>query len=542
MDLNSSRTFLGISVIVLSSILWLTWLEDHKPAPAISSPLTQGSSLEAANSTLGISSTSVARLEESTGSDVRIETDMLSVRLNTHGGDISYVGLKQYDDKPGSQTPFPILVKDQQKFYAAQSGLIGLNGPDTQNARAVWQSAASEYTMQPNAVEPLTVVLTWQAKGGLDIEKRYTFKPNHYDIEISYTIRNQGRDALSFSPYEVLKRTMPEQSGGFFSGGASFVGAALSTPQKPYEKIGFDKMLKKPVDRLVEGGWISMQERYFVTAWIPSNKQDNRYFSRVDAQSGVYSVGVFNPVLIVQPGETITTSALLFVGPERVDILKGVAKGLDLTVDYGILWPVSQSLLWVLRGLYDVLGNWGWSIIALTILIKIVFYRFQSKAMRSMNALKQLQPKIEALRVSCGEDKVRFNQEMMQLYKREKVNPMGGCLPLLIQLPVSIGIYYMLLESVELRHAPFMFWITDLAGKDPYYVVPILTAVTMWILQSFSPKPTDPVQGTVLKTIPILLGFVASQCPVGLGIYWVSNNLVSALQQWLIMKRLDTAR
>jgi YidC/Oxa1 family membrane protein insertase len=318
----------------------------------------------------------------------------------------------------------------------------------------------------------------------------------------------------------------------------TYQGGALYTPDKKFKKIKYKEMDEGPFAQTITGGWAAMVEHYFISAWIPSEDAQNEYFTYAIDGPKTYNIGAKTGVA-VPAGSQGVVKGQLYIGPETTDVLKEISPGLELTVDYGILWPVSQLIFYLLKKIHGVVGNWGWSIILVTIFIKALFYKLSAASYRSMGHLRRVQPKIEQLKERCGEDKQKFSQSMMELYRKEKINPLGGCLPILVQIPVFIALYYVLLESVELRQAPFMLWLQDLSSKDPYYVLPLLMGGSMLLQQRLSPSPPDPMQAKMLMLMPIVFTFLFLSFPSGLVLYWVANNVLSITQQYFIMRNLE---
>ena len=336
-----------------------------------------------------------------------------------------------------------------------------------------------------------------------------------------------------------LLRTQPvSDKNNLLPGSNSYTGASYSNPgQHRYKKVTFKDMSKGNLDAKATGGWIAMQQHYFLTAWVPNQDVSGRFYTR--SFNGNYVIGSLSPTIELSPGQSDSVNARLYLGPEKTSLLKGIAPGLDLTVDYGWLWFISSVLFSVMKAIYSVVGNWGWSIVLVTFLIKLAFFRLSATSYKSMANMRKLQPKMQALRERYGDDKAKLSQATMELYKKEKLNPLGGCLPILVQIPVFIALYWVLIESVELRQAPFIFWIKDLATADPYHVLPLIMGVTMLIQQKLNPAPPDPMQAKVMMFLPVVFTALFWNFPSGLVLYWVVQNVLSILQQWFITRRYD---
>ena len=368
------------------------------------------------------------------------------------------------------------------------------------------------------------------------INKEFVFTKNSYLIDVRYVLKNEGQSAWKgYLNTQLLRTTPPEDKSSMFHVG-SFTGASYSNPGvHRYQKINFADMTKSNLNIHTDGGWIAMQQHYFLTAWVPVAESKSNFYTR--ALDGDYTIGAVSQAIDLKPGQQKLTVSRLYLGPEITGVLKSIAPGLDLTVDYGWLWFLSSLLFSFMKTIYSVVGNWGWSIVLVTLLIKLAFYRLSATSYKSMAAMRKLQPKLLQLRERYGDDKAKVSQATMELYKQEKVNPLGGCLPIVIQIPVFIALYWVLLESVELRQAPFIFWIKDLSMPDPFHILPIIMGVTMLIQQRLNPAPPDPMQAKVMMFLPILFTGLFWNFPAGLVLYWVVNNSLSILQQWYITRK-----
>jgi YidC/Oxa1 family membrane protein insertase len=356
-------------------------------------------------------------------------------------------------------------------------------------------------------------------------------------VEVEYRIDNQGTEEWSARPYHQLQRTPPQETSRFLY---TYTGGVLYSPEEKYEKIDFGDMADENLSRDVKAGWAAMIQHYFLAAWIPAAEETQRYYTR--ALSGErYVIGMIGQPVKVAAGSEQITDARLFVGPKLQDVMEKVAPGLELTVDYGKLTVLAKPIFWLLEKIHALVGNWGWSIIFLTMLIKGAFFKLSETSYKSMANMRKLAPRLQALKERYGDDKQKLNQAMMDMYKTEKVNPLGGCLPVLVQIPVFIALYWVLLESVEMRQAPFMLWINDLSAKDPYFVLPLIMGVTMLIQQKLNPAPMDPIQAKVMMILPVVFTVFFAFFPAGLVLYWVVNNTLSIAQQWVITRRVERA-
>jgi YidC/Oxa1 family membrane protein insertase len=546
--LDYIRIALYTLLIGLGLLLYQAWVKDHPPPslPVQTVPANPRYVPEAANVVTPAVSNAVAEtpvaealaVAPAPGQLVTVKTDLLDVAIDTRGGDILGVNLTQYPASLGSSLPTVLLNDEPKTRYIAESGLLGKQGPDTTQGQAVYTTPQTTYSLSPGEKE-LQVKLFWKSKDGVAVTKVFTFTRGSYEVKVSYDIVNQSTEVWEGSLYTQLARTdtPPPNHGGLINL-ATYFGAAISTPNKPFEKIDFSDMKTKNLNQEVQGGWTAMIQHYFISAWVPSKGAMETYYSRV-TPSGLYTIGMIGKPLVVAPGASVSTQAKLYAGPAIAELLEKTSPGLKLTIDYGWFWFISDIIFWMMQHIYDVVGNWGWSIVLVTIIIKLLFYQLSAKSYRSMSGLKRLQPKIEALKERFGDDKQKLTQATLELYRQEKVNPMSGCLPILIQIPVFIALYWVLVESVQLRQAPFIFWIHDLSQHDPYYVLPILMGISMFIQQRLNPPPPDPLQAKIMMMMPVVFTVLFANFPAGLMLYWFVNNTLSFLQQGYIMKRVE---
>lgn len=534
------------ALIVTLFFLYQAWNTDHTQA--------KDNVSEVQNSIIEKNSSYVPQITESTKNKnvttdqvppflsstniIHVTTDIIKADIDAIGGNIIKLELLNYPEQIHSKKPFVLMNDTKQTLYFAQSGLLGIDGPDNNTKQALYSYDLKDYSLSPGEDE-LQVKLHWKNEKGLIVTKLFTFKRNSYEIKINYLIDNQSNQPWNGNYYLQLLRTnkSPDGSKGFASY-TTYFGAAISSPNHHYEKISFDKMMKSNLDESITSGWAAMVQHYFVSAWIPDKDLTMQYFTR-NLGNNLFAVTIVSPSIDVPAGKTITTEAKLYAGPATANKLEKAAPYLQLTIDYGWFWFISIIIFWAMEKIYLLIGNWGWSIVIITLLIKLLFYHFSAKSYYSMSAMKKLQPRLSALREKYGADKAKFTQAMLELYKKEKVNPFGGCLPILIQIPVFIGLYWVLIESVELRHAPFMFWIQDLSAKDPFYVFPVLMGAFMYLQQRLNPPPPDPLQAKVMMLMPVFITLLFLNLPAGLTLYGFVNNAISYLQQWYIMRNLE---
>jgi YidC/Oxa1 family membrane protein insertase len=472
---------------------------------------------------------------------VNIETDVLQLAIDLRGGDIVEAALPGYPvtlDSPDE--PFLLLENNEQRAYVAQSGLIGADGIDS-DGRALYQAEQRHYVLAPDA-EQLQVDLTWRDDSGVTVTKRFTLRRGDYLVDVDFLVSNQSDTRWQANLFGQIKRDSSADPSASTSGmGLSpFLGAALTQPDERFTKFSFKDMAEEPFRAQLPGGWVAMIQHYFLSAWIPNPEQTHTYSTRV-TRSGFNIAGFTSPALVVDPGNSTVTGASFYVGPKDQYRLQEISPYLELSVDYGWLWWIAQPLFWLLTKINALVGNWGVAIILLTVLIKAAFFQLSATSYKSMARMRAVQPKMMAIREEFADDKQKQSHAMMELYKNEKSNPMGGCLPILVQMPVFIALYWVLMESVELRQAPFALWINDLSVMDPYFVLPLLMGASMWFMQKLNPPPPDPMQAKIMQWLPVMFTFFFLWFPAGLVLYWVVNNLLSMAQQYVITRRIEKA-
>ncbi|WP_339644354.1 membrane protein insertase YidC [uncultured Porticoccus sp.] len=492
--------------------------------------------------TSSVTSTPVESTESETTTDrlLSVSTDVLNVLIDTRGGDIVRVSLPEHlTELEKDSPPFVLLNQTASTTYIAQSGLIGVDGTDNTEGRPLFKAAKNDYQLAGDADE-LHVDMVFQ-QNDVTITKRFSFTRGDHLIEVSYLVDNRGTDNWKAGLFGQIKRDSHEPQVATGMGMNPYVGAALRTTEENYKKLDFGDLAEKPFKDSLTGGWVAMIQHYFISAWIPDQSTTNTFSLRQLGNQDLYAIGFTSPQTSVEPGTTGEFKAAFYAGPKDQYRLEKISPYLDLTVDYGWLWWVSKPLFWVLYQLHELIGNWGWSIILLTIFIKAAFYKLSATSYRSMANMRRLQPEMMRLKDLYGDDRQKLSQETMNLYKREKVNPMGGCLPILVQMPVFIALYWVLFESVELRHAPWILWIQDLSVKDPLFILPLLMGASMYVQQKLNPTPPDPTQAKIMQMMPIAFTFFFMFFPAGLVLYWTVNNLLSILQQWMITRQIEAA-
>lgn len=543
------RIALYASLIVILLVLFQAWDKDH-PKPVVTTPIVQTTAANNYVPQITDQSQSVKPITTAPNvtptlpiinqSLIHVTTDVIQVDINPIGGNIVQVKLLQYPEALNSHTPFLFLNDSSDTRYIAQSGLLSTSGPDTSKGQAEYTVEKTDYTLASDQNE-IKVNLQWHNADGLTITKTFTFQRNNYEIGVDYQINNQSKQSFSGNPYlQLMRKNTPPVSKQGVVNFTTYFGAAISSPEKTYEKISFKQMDSNNLNQTIKGGWAAMIQHYFVSSWVPEQNTTSQYYTRV-TNDGLYTVGMLGQKIEVNPGEQAISKAKFYAGPAIAKQLEKVAPGLQLTIDYGWLWFISVIIFWMMEKIYSFIGNWGWSIVIVTLLIKLMFYHLSAKSYRSMSGLKKLQPKINALKERFGEDKQKFTQATLELYKKEKVNPMSGCLPILIQIPVFIALYWVLIESVQLRQAPWILWIHDLSTYDPYYILPVLMGLSMLLQQRLNPPPPDPMQAKLMMAMPIVFTVLFAKFPAGLMLYWFVNNTLSFLQQWYIMHDLGKA-
>jgi len=524
--------FLYAAFAIVSFNLWTEWnhvhpnIEKTEKVAKVEEPIVHTQSNAALEPTIKTISDQF----------VSVKTDVLNLKIDLQNGDLVYASLLKFPKslKTDAQ-PFTLFQQNIQQQYYAVSNFIEMKGNQPENIKIQYTCPQVNYALAENQNE-LTVTFQGFNSLGLKVDKVYRFKRGSYVIEVNYTIQNLSPQIFKTYLNQQLVWQNPQvpESSMFQIG--SFTGASFGQPGKHrYKKVSFDNMKKENLDIDSQGGWVAMQQHYFLTAWIPHQKGLNRLYTQ--ANQDKYTIGSVSEPYSLKPQQLLTLNNQLYVGPEDTAVLKTLAPGLDLTVDYGWLWFLSDAIFTAMRAIDKVIGNWGWSIVMITVLIKMLFYRLSASSYRSMANMRRLQPKLEQLKQRFGDDKAKFSQATMELYKQEKVNPLGGCLPIVIQIPVFIGLYWVLVESVELRHAPFMFWIQDLSAADPFHVLPLIMGLTMLIQQRLNPAPPDPTQAKVMMLMPIFFTILFWGFPSGLVLYWIVNNTLSILQQWWITRK-----
>jgi YidC/Oxa1 family membrane protein insertase len=564
MDLQ--RSLLIGAIAVLSFMLLTNWVQfkDSRTSSQIQENTRLTSSADAPNTAIPElpsatdddiaddlpsvveTTTPVAQPQEpvavNSGRIIQVFTDVVQLAIDLEGGDIVELALPKYlEQLDNPDVPLVLLEQNNTRTYVAQSGLIGANGIDAKG-RPTYSVSASRYELA-DGEDSLVINLNWQDDTGVKITKRFTLQRGHYLIKVDYLVENGSESRWQANMFGQLKRDSSPASSSGSSGSMGmqpFLGAATTQPDDHFTKFTFEDMAEEPFKAQLPGGWIAMIQHYFLSAWIPNPGQTHTFSARV-TRSGYNIAGFTSPAIVLDPGQSGEVGAGFFAGPKDQPRLKAISPYLELSVDYGWLWWIAQPLFWLLTKIHSLVGNWGVAIILLTVLIKAAFFKLSATSYKSMANMRRVQPKMVDIREQYADDKQKQSQAMMELYRKEKINPMGGCLPILVQMPVFIALYWTLMESVELRHAPFILWIEDLSVMDPYFVLPLMMGASMYFMQKLNPPPPDPMQAKIMQWMPIVFTFFFLWFPAGLVLYWVVNNLLSMAQQYVITKQIEGA-
>lgn len=554
MKMDWLRTSLIGGIALVCFLLMIRWGEfQERNQPAISQTTIHNSSatVEEISDVPDVSSSPSASDSYIPGTEepeetastqwIRVKTDVLDILIDPRGGDIVKVALPTFYaqlNKP--DMPFVLLNQTDAHTYVATSGLVGANGTDSKDSRPLFNSVKRNYTLA-DGEEQLQVDLTYEQSPDVAITKRYSFNAGSHLIDVRYLISNNSDKPWQATLYGQIKRDGYNPNPASFMGMQPFVGASTSTNEKNYLKLSFDDIADEPLTHKKEGGWVAMVQHYFLSAWVPPPDSVNEYRMFKSKNADMYYFQFTGQPTRVAPGTKGEVAAGFYSGPKDIKTLEKISPYLDLTVDYSFLWWIAKPLFYALDGIHSFVNNWGVAIILLTVLIKILFFYPSAASYRSMAKMRKVQPKMLELKERYGDDRQKFSAEMMKLYRTEKVNPFGGCLPILIQMPVFLALYWVLMESVELRQAPFFLWIEDLSVKDPFYILPLIMGVTMWIQQKLNPTPPDPTQAKIMQMMPIMFTLLFLFFPAGLVLYWVVNNTLSITQQYIITKRIEKA-
>ena len=559
--MENLRPILWLSLAFVLFLMWQAWNQDYgvQPEPPAAQTTTDTVTQDPdvvpedvpeavageIDSAAPAAQPEAAAVADAQGRQVTVRTDLHEMVIDTRGGTIVQADLLAFPvdlEEPSE----PVRLFDERlRGYVAQSGLTHDRLPGIETAdrapshHAVFTAESNRFELAPGQ-DQLRVPMTWTSDDGrIEVTKTFVFTRGSHLLELEHEVRNLSDEPWIGRQYRQLRHGPTPSRESFFL--YTFTGAAYFDGK--YNKEDFESLRQSPVEKRIEGGWISIIQHYFMSAWVPGADEVSAMYARaVQAATGLeYLIGLHSEPVTVAPGETGTFSTRLWVGPKDQLALRDIAQGLELTVDYGIFTFLSKPLFWLLRVIHDFVGNWGWSIIILTILIKLAFFHLSATSYRSMAKMRAVAPKLQALKERYKDDKQRMNTALMELYKKEKINPLGGCLPILVQIPVFIALYWVLLESVEMRQAPWILWIQDLSTRDPYFILPILMGITMIIQYKLNPPPMDPIQKKIFMALPFVFTVFFAFFPAGLVLYWFTNNLFSIGQQYVITRKIDAS-
>ena len=473
---------------------------------------------------------------------LKVKTDVLEVTINLHGGDIDQADLLKYPTQI-NEPDNPLILLNPKNLYSAQSGLIGPDGTDKTGSRPNYTARFNEYVLDSGEQELIVPITLENPVNGLILVKEFVFRQTDYLVDVRYRLTNIGAVPAKVAFYGQIKRDGQDPVGEDTNsmGMQPFVGVATRTKDDLYQKFTVDDLQEESFQVSLQGGYIAFSQHYFLSAWVPEQDKASNFYARKLNNRDILLLGFTSEELEIAPGQSEILGGSFYMGPKNQKRLDEIADGLGLTVDYGFLWWLAQPLFSGLTLFHSLVNNWGYAIILLTILVKMLLYPLSAASFRSMAKMRKLQPEMARLKERFGDDKQKFSQAMMEMYKKEGANPLGGCLPILLQMPVFLALYWTLMESVELRQAPFLLWIDDLSVMDPYFVLPILMGISMFLTQMMQPEPPDPIQAKVFKFLPIMMTFFFLWFPAGLVLYWLINNILSVLQQLYVTRSLEKA-
>ena len=545
--METTRFLLLISLGLVLTMIWQAWTEEHGYSDEQSVARSPLEGVEKSSALITETTTPFLAIEQNAtteeehhkeagkGEKINVTTDVLDIVINTAGGTIEYVSLKKYPISKKDTDNKVVLLrkKEQDDFYLIQGGVLSKTNkitPDT-----VFSTDNKSYVLGNN--ESISVPLYHVSEKGVSTTKSVTFYKGQYVADVIYKIENQSQETWAGRVYAEIVRTKQKERESRFI--YTYTGAVVSTPEQRYEKINFDDIEDDDLKINAVNGWAAMLQHYFLTAVIPGKKEEAyTYYTRKGSDRG-YIIGAATPTKEIIAGDRETLSHRIYFGPKDQKEIEKIAEGLSLTVDYGIFWFIAKPLYWLLDYINSFTNNWGWSIVLVTVILKLLFYKLSAAGYRSMANMRRVQPRLVAIKERYQDDRSQLNKAMMDIYKKEKINPLGGCFPILVQIPVFISLYWVLLESVELRQADFVLWINDLSVADPFFVLPLIMGITMFVQQKLNPAPMDPVQAKVMSVLPVVFTIFFAFFPAGLVLYWVANNILSIAQQWAITRNIE---
>lgn len=556
--MDNSRVLLFAALAFVLLLLWQSWMDQYMPVensagqkPAMelsveentqanSSPVLQEGLPDVMASSEGpmLGDVSTGSAAQQSKGRIVVKTDVLYVEIDRLGGDIRIVDLPNYPvSKTEPDIPVRLLTDNPEDLFISQTGFLASNG-EAPNHLSEWSANKLEYTLSAGE-QSLEVPLTWTNSEGMRVTKVYLFTRGSHNVEQKMEVVNGSSRAWKGRQYQQLQRRKSDDKNkpSFVY---TYLGGVIYSLEDGYEKIDFGDMDDENLSRDRPAGWSAMIQHYFLAAWVPPAEETNHFYTKALSDAR-YVIGSYSQGYELAPGDSKVFKANFVAGPKLQHELEEIAPGLDLTVDYGKLTFLAKPVFWLLEKYHSLFGNWGWAIIFVTLSIKLIFFKLSEASYKSMAKMRVVQPRLKVLKERYADDKQRLNQEMMEMYKKEKINPLGGCFPILIQIPVFISLYWVLVESVEMRQAPFMLWINDLSAADPYYILPVLMGITMLIQQRLNPSPLDPIQQKMMMALPVVFAVFFAFFPAGLVLYWVFNNSLSIAQQWVITRRIEAA-
>jgi YidC/Oxa1 family membrane protein insertase len=561
--MENHRLLLYFTLFFVIYLLWAEWQMDYGPKAVVQSQQTTAQVAKETSDhipqpdiVVNTSAVETEKLAAQNSQRILVVTDVVEMEIDTRGGDVKRLMLRKYAvsaDKP--EEKLNLLTDADINYHIAQSGLVSANAETAPTHNSIYSADETSYRLAEGENE-LRVPLHWKAADGTEVTKIFILRRNDYSIDVDYSV-NAGKTDWSGSQYMQLVRTPPpSNSESKFI--RTYTGGVVYNQDIKYEKIKFDAIAEDDLSDVIgiencknsttlkqgctlTNGWLAMIQHYFLAAWIPETGYDYLYYARKSKTAEHYILGARSPAKVIRAGEQDTFRTRLVAGPKLQYKLEEMAPGLELTVDYGVLTIIAKPLFWLLNFFHGWFANWGWAIIFLTITVKALFYKLSEMSYRSMAKMRKVAPRIKAMKERFGDDRQAMSKAMMDMYKREKINPMGGCLPIVVQIPVFISLYWVLLESVEMRHAPFILWITNLSDMDPFYILPVIMGISMFVQQRLNPAPVDPVQQKIFQIMPFAFTIMFAFFPSGLVLYWVVNNLLSITQQYIITRRIENA-
>lgn len=545
--MDNLRLILSIGLIFVSMMLWNAWQKDYvidqdmgnHSSSSDQTARTAEVPTPVKNSEVPLQPKNDTQKISKSNQIYKLENDVLLLEIDSLGGSLIRAGLKSYPDQQVDKKRFvELLSLDPENIFSVQFGLLGDEKLDLPTHKSFFELENID-SSTVKEVNTNKLVLVAKSTAGIITRRIYELNNTSYELKVTQEVVNESGLSVNIREYRQFLRGVPknENKSAFIY---TFTGGSWFSPEIKFKKLDFSELEKNNLEQKVLGGWLAMIQHYFVGALIPEKNITENFYSKHLGQER-YLLGYYDQEVSLAPKDKHVFNGSVWLGPKLQNSLEALAPGLELTVDYGWLTVIAKPIFWLLTHIHQLLGNWGWSIVVLTILIKLAFYKLSATSYKSMAGMRKLAPKLQAIKERYGEDKEKFNKAMMELYQKEKINPLGGCLPIVVQIPVFIALYWVLLESVEMRDAPFILWISNLSMKDPYYILPLIMGITMFIQQKLNPAPPDPVQAKIMMSLPFIFTVFFAFFPAGLVLYWVVNNILSIAQQWYITQQIEKA-